>query len=653
MRKKLIKYFLFYLAFTFLFQTGYSQRNWLGKSATKEELATFLMQIKNWRHAQKATLQKSVTHLPDEVKDALIQNGEKYLSYAWPSLLATQFLEFSQTGNRSNYESSRKKRRTILSALVIAELVEGKGRFLPQIVNGIWLICEESSWAFPAHLSLQKKYTPLPNPGENIVDLGDGMTAALLSWTYLLLYNKLDSITAVIPSRMQFELEKRVINPYLQRNDYWWMGFQGQRVNNWNPWVNGNVLLTSLLTEKDKRKMTKTVYKTMQSTDHFINQYPADGGCDEGPSYWSVAGGALISYLDLLDKATRGRIDVTNHPLLCNMGRYIYRMNIDKNYFVNYGDAHPTTVPDIASVFAFGEACENDTMKQFAAYFAKADGNPTRYLLKYKGNLQKFINYLHIFPVLRTVSPHQPLIKKIWLPDSEVLTIRNTAGSSEGLFLSAKGGTNGESHNHNDVGNFIIYVNGRPAIIDIGVGTYTRQTFSGNRYKIFTMQSAWHNLPTINGVMQHAGSKFRATKVRYAPSENDTKIKMDIAEAYPAEAAVRSWVRTLTFKDSIITLTENYVLSAFKSPASLSLITPMEVKVEEDQLILKDSVHHQGLRIGYSSQRFNVSVETKLLEDPSLKQSWGQKLHKIVLANKSRKLKGNYQINFQPLPKLN
>lgn len=76
-----------------------------------------------------------------------------------------------------------------------------------------------------------------------------------------------------------------------------------------------------------------------------------------------------------------------------------------------------------------------------------------------------------------------------------------------------------ESHNHNDVGNFIIYADGKPAIIDVGVETDTAKTFSPSRYDIRTMQSQYHNLPIVNGIQQQAGENFRASDVRYAMTD--------------------------------------------------------------------------------------------------------------------------------------
>src|SRR5699024_2919582 len=178
------------LIFSFFLLTGKettAQRNWLAKSTTPQQLQNYFKSIERWRSNKKEAILKTIDELPDSIKVSIIKNAENQLSFDWPNLPATVFLQFSESGNRSHYEGIRRKRRTVLSALVLGELIEGKQRFMPQIINGIWAICEESTWAYPAHLSLQKKYTPLPYPGENIVDLGDGGTATIMAWTYFLL----------------------------------------------------------------------------------------------------------------------------------------------------------------------------------------------------------------------------------------------------------------------------------------------------------------------------------------------------------------------------------------------------------------------------------------------------------------------------------
>ena len=49
------------------------------------------------------------------------------------------------------------KNNMALSALILAELAEGKGRFLEQIVDGIFFKCEKTTWAVSAHLTAMKK----------------------------------------------------------------------------------------------------------------------------------------------------------------------------------------------------------------------------------------------------------------------------------------------------------------------------------------------------------------------------------------------------------------------------------------------------------------------------------------------------------------
>ena len=72
------------------------------------------------------------------------------------------------------------------------------------------------------------------------------------------------------------------------------MGFNCDWVNNWNPWCNSNCLLTVLLIEEDPVKRAKSVEKAIRSLEIFLNSYSEDGGCDEGASYWSRAGGSLF-----------------------------------------------------------------------------------------------------------------------------------------------------------------------------------------------------------------------------------------------------------------------------------------------------------------------------------------------------------------------
>jgi hypothetical protein len=93
--------------------------------------------------------------LPDELKTAVVSAAEKQLGANWPSLTASLFLQYAREGNRSRYESVRRARRDRLTLAALAECIEGRGRFLDDVLDGLWLVCEESFWGVPAHVGVQ------------------------------------------------------------------------------------------------------------------------------------------------------------------------------------------------------------------------------------------------------------------------------------------------------------------------------------------------------------------------------------------------------------------------------------------------------------------------------------------------------------------
>src|SRR5437879_1125934 len=121
---------------------------------------------------------------------------------------------------------------------------------------------------------MQRAGNGLPDVTEPIVDLFAAETGALLAWTDYLLADRLDKVSPLLRKRMRAEVDRRLLTPALQRDDFWWMGF-GERkdVNNWNPWINSNWLAAVLLLEADPQHRAMSVYTIMRSLDNFINVY--------------------------------------------------------------------------------------------------------------------------------------------------------------------------------------------------------------------------------------------------------------------------------------------------------------------------------------------------------------------------------------------
>ena len=178
-----------------------------------EKVAELLIPREAWHPFPTVPEREPWEALPESVRDGYVADGEEAQGREWPVLLAERYLDFARDGNRSRYEGVYFARRGMLGSLVIAECMEGKGRFLDAIANGIWLICEESSWCVPAHINAQKVGSGLPDTTEPIVDLFAAETSALLSWTDYLLGDKLDSVSPLIRPRVLREIKARILNP--------------------------------------------------------------------------------------------------------------------------------------------------------------------------------------------------------------------------------------------------------------------------------------------------------------------------------------------------------------------------------------------------------------------------------------------------------
>lgn len=214
--------------------------------------------------------------------------------------------------------------------------------------------------------------------------------------------------------------------------------------------------------------------------------------------------------------------------------------------------------------------------------------------------------------------------------------------NQNGFFVAAKGGYNAESHNHNDMGSFSLYLNETPLIIDAGVGTYTRQTFSDERYSIWTMQSNYHNLPMINGIAQSPGATFRSRNVSFDASKSI--FSLDLAGAYPAEAAVEKWQRSyrLETKEGLI-IEDVFKLKSIQASNQLNFLTWGKPEITTPGIIMleKDGTK---CRLEYESAQFEPVVEVVTLSDKRLANVWGDQIYRLSLHAKKKQLSGKYKL---------
>jgi hypothetical protein len=479
--------------------------------------------------------------LPRDTREGLLRWGGEALQ-GYPARPATAFLAFTRTGDRLADEEPYFKRRSLLMGAALAECAEHQGRYLDAVIDGLWCVCEETSWVISAH----NDGHPLPDPENPSIDLFAAQTAATVSYTLYLLEDELNAVSPWIVRRARRELGARVIRPFLKRDDFWWMGVVRKNLNNWTPWICSNVIDTLLLTPLDEPVVLEGLARAMRILDRYLAVLPADGGCDEGAAYWNMAGGSLLDCLENLRFAAG--LDLYADPLIRAVGAFPLRAHIADGWFWNFADCDAKPALDAERIYTYGLRTENPALAALGArLFAGYCAFPPRDTPQMNRVLQA------LFTVVPAPSDAlESTDRTVILPDLQAFAFERG-----GLYAAIKGGHNAESHNHNDVGSFLLSLGGEPAVVDAGNMTYTAKTFGPERYTLWNTRSRNHNLPLIGGLEQRPGAQARAADVK--TFENG--VSMELAAAWPPEAGLRSFRRALT-NDGTVTLTDTLALDS-------------------------------------------------------------------------------------------
>ena len=509
--------------------------------------------LKEYKPYPKASDRTAWTAIGEDTARRLVEMGEAFAGYDFPQILATDFMRFKRTGNRVDYESKLFGKRRALNALVLAECAEYRGRFLDDIINGIYAICLEPAWQLPAHNSYIRD-TPqliLPDVANPVVELFACEAAAVLAVTYYLLKDELDAVSPFICSLIEDAIDQRVISPYLTRH-FWWMGRGDEPMNNWTVWCTQNVLIAAFLTPHEPSVREQIVKKAAGSCDYFLKDYGEDGCCDEGAQYYRHAGLCLFLATEVLNEVTGGAFSsVWDNEKIKNIAMYIVNMHVDGPYYLNFADCSPVAGRCGVREYLFGRRCHLPELALFAAKDYAAEENS---LQPQEQNL--FYRLMEVFT--RDEMLHADT--------SAVLAGRNIYYPSVGIFvlrgktvaLAVKSGDNDDSHNHNDTGSITVYKDGQPFLVDIGVESYTQKTFSAQRYELWTLQSQYHNLPTVNGALQQAGPEYAARVIDCRLASDGGFFEQDIAGAYPKDAGIQTYVRRVDFDRDIVTVTDTW-----------------------------------------------------------------------------------------------
>ncbi len=453
--------------------------------------------------------------------DALSHIRAEYEEQAKAPLTVLPFTlrdRFYTDGDRSQFEEYYFGRRVLLSSAAILALVSPeKAAYLQKVEDTLWAICDEYSWALPAHCT--GDYAD----DTTMVDLFVAETGAAVAEITAMLRERLHPR---VFARARVELKRRVFDNYRDRR----FGWETVRTN-WSAVCAGGIGIAMMYAAPEL--MEEFLPRLLASEQCCMDSYTEDGACLEGMSYWAYGFGYFVYFADLLRRFTDGRVDIFADPKVKLMATFPQRNLMMGNTATSFadGDMHAKVpldlyhflhrrYPDAVTLppperMAFNEG--NCRWVQFLRHFAYFDPALCG------GELPKATYYL---PVA-----------------GQYITTRET------FSFAVKAGRNDEPHNHNDVGSFILSTAKGQELCDLGAGLYTRQYFGSERYTIFCNSSLSHSVPIINGLLQHEGGEYGGS----IQADGDT-VTLEIGGAYPAD--VGSITRIFVIGDKSVRLTD-------------------------------------------------------------------------------------------------
>lgn len=528
--------------------------------------------------------------------EGVLKGAAGYLDTPPPEVPDELYLEFTKTGNRRNYEGPYGKRTGRIQALLLAECLEYKGRFLKALERDVMAMCEERSWTMPAHDSGLSNF----NGTQLYIDLGSSARGWLLSSVDYWLG---DQLAPEVRTRLRQEVQRRVLDPYLAAvrsgdlKGNWWMVGN----NNWNAVCTAGVVGTALALVDSPRDRAEFLAAMEVSNPIFVSGFTDDGYCSEGMGYWNYGFGHFIM-MDLeVRAATGGNLEIFQGEKLKRIAAYALGYQIQPGKAPWFADGGGAPSGDIWAL-----------LRQVYPQAVPVDAQ-----------LPDLLRGGHVVVGLRAFGQEPPppsgettgLPLRTWFGDAQVLVSRSKPTAPVPFGAGIKGGHNAEQHNHNDVGSYAIVLDGVDMLGDPGGEIYTRRTFSRDRYVSKVLSSYGHPVPVVGGKLQSGGRQAAAKVISTEFSSVRDCLMLDLAAAYPVPE-ITSLTRRFCY-DRRKEIMEIIDEATFSKPQTFSvpLVTYRKVfRRTDDTLFLYDTKHCLQVLVAVEGGMWQVTEEE--IENP-------------------------------------
>jgi hypothetical protein len=492
-----------------------------------------------------------------------------------PQTTYTSYRLFRTSGEDFQYVTPYLLKRAKLSAAAL-RLFLGQTALQDVVEDYLWSICEESTWVVPAHEEYQYH-----------IDLLAAETGFLLAEALHLLG---DTLHEEVRHRGRAEVERRIFDPYLrsyQLHD-WYL-----RASNWNGVCNSAVAATFVLLEPEPGRLVRALEVALTGLQAFLETaFEADGSSTEGVLYWHYGLINLVALSELLYARSGGAINLLGGEKMRRIVAFPAKVQLSGSCFASFADCderlsfHPGIITRLA------ERTGEPAVLHLLARPAEPESDwrlpmLMRDILWWDGSQPEGV---------------QPT--DAWLPLGGIARVVTQTAQGVPVVLSIKAGHNGEVHNHNDVGSFLLHVAGENLLTDPGGGLYTRDYWGAKRYDNIFANSYGHSAPRIDGMLQGAGRAFAGTMLECEPGAGlggDKRVAIEFAGAYPC-MDLRSARRELllaTEGDEVGTvwLRDHFQFAEKTHEVEEALVTWLECEIDGATARIHGKLHDLLLKI--------------------------------------------------------
>lgn len=522
----------------------------------------------------------------NKINEKLINEIESYVESILdgdvPQISYSSYLKFFESGIRKDFEEEYFKKRKQLTALALYLQWSNSQKALDYFKELLWSISNEFSWCLGAHLHFDD--SGFIGESNKIIDLFSAETAQTLSEIIIIHKDKLDKM---LINHIKKQIKERVLNPFINEKWEW-----EEATHNWSAVCAGCIGITALILENGERQ-DEIIRRVEKSLEYYLSGFNNDGVSLEGIGYWTYGLGYYIYYKTLKNED----IEDNHIEKILAISNFPQAVQISEEVFVPFSDVPPN--------------------------MALPSGLISYLYQKYKINL----------PIVSQITSFDfdhcyrwaHISRNLWWTSNEIFNNNLKDGINlfnesqwftlrdKDVFFSIKGGSNNEPHNHNDLGSFVLAVNGNVILTDLGAGPYTAGYFGKERYTYDHTRSYYHSVPLINGVEQSKTNENCNFGLEDCDKDNINLI-IDITNAY-SKARIESYKRKVKYsyenRELIINDTVN---SLYKLTVNEGLISYIKPSVIEEGLILWN-IKDNEIRLKFDSNNLELKIEEKMVKN--------------------------------------